>query len=100
MGTAMRVLARMKFLRGTALDVFGRSEERRSERALIIEYRSAIEAMLPTLTLANRDAAAAFARVPEQIRGFGHVKARHLTAARQQWALLLERYYQAQQARA
>ena len=100
MGTAMRVLARMKFLRGTALDVFGRSEERRSERALIIEYRSAIEAMLPTLTLANRDAAAAFARVPEQIRGFGHVKARHLAAARQQWALLLDRYYQAQQARA
>ncbi len=100
MGTAMRVLARMKFLRGTALDVFGRSEERQAERALIMEYRSAIEAMLPTLSGANRDAAAAFARVPEQIRGFGHVKARHLAAARQQWALLLDRYYQAQQARA
>ena len=92
MGTAMRLLARLKFLRGTALDPFGHSEERRTERALVGEYRSAILAMLPTLTPANRDAAVAFARVPEQIRGFGHVKARHLAAARLQWAMLLERY--------
>jgi indolepyruvate ferredoxin oxidoreductase len=91
MGTAFQLLAKAKFLRGTALDVFGYSEERRTERALIAEYRSAIEAMLPTLSTANRDAAAAFARVPEQIRGFGHVKARHLAAARQQWAVLLAR---------
>jgi indolepyruvate ferredoxin oxidoreductase len=56
--------------------------------------------MLPTLKPANRDAAAAFARVPEQIRGFGHVKARHLEAARLQWALLLDRYYQEALARA
>jgi indolepyruvate ferredoxin oxidoreductase len=100
MGTAMRLLARLKFLRGTAFDVFGRSEERQAERALITEYRTAIEAMLPTLSLLNRDAAAAFARVPEQIRGFGHVKARHLEAARQQWTLLLDKFYQAQLARA
>ena len=96
MGTALRALAWLKFLRGTALDVFGRSEERRAERALIAEYRTELESMLPTLTLANRDAAAAFARVPEQIRGFGHVKARHLVAARQQWGELLERYHQPQ----
>jgi indolepyruvate ferredoxin oxidoreductase len=94
MGTALRVLAQLKFLRGTAFDVFGRSEERQSERALITEYRTAIEAMLPTLTANNRDAAAAFARVPEQIRGFGHVKARHLAAARQQWTFLLDKYYE------
>ena len=94
MGSVMKLLARCKFLRGTALDVFGRSEERRAERALITEYRTAIEAMLPTLTAANRDAAAAFARVPEQIRGFGHVKARHLEAARLQWKVLLDRYHQ------
>ncbi len=100
MGTALRLLARCKFLRGSAFDVFGRSEERRSERALIVEYRAAIEAMLPTLKLANRDAAAAFARVPEQIRGFGHVKARHLVAARQQWTVLLDKYHQAQVQRA
>jgi len=92
MGTAFKALAKAKFLRGSALDVFGYSEERRTERALINEYRSALESVLPVLTLANRDAAAAFARVPEQIRGFGHVKVRHLAAARQQWTLLLEAF--------
>jgi indolepyruvate ferredoxin oxidoreductase len=91
MGGAMKLLAHFKFLRGTALDVFGHSEERRSERALIAEYRNAVEGLMPTLTLANRDAVAAFARVPEQIRGYGHVKARHLQAARQQWDVLLQK---------
>ena len=100
MGVALRLLSKGKFLRGTALDPFGYSEERRTERALIGEYRSAIEALLPTLSLANRDDAAAFARVPEQIRGFGHVRARHLLAARQQWGVLLQRYYQPQMQRA
>ena len=90
MGQALRLLARLKFLRGTVLDVFGYSEERRSERALPAQYRQAIEALLPMLTPANRAAAVAFARVPEQIRGFGHVKARHLQAARQQWERLLQ----------
>ena len=88
------LLASLKGLRGTALDVFGYTAERREERALIGEYRAAIESLLPTLGAGNRDAAAAFARVPEQIRGFGHVKARHLQAARQQWTLLLDKYRQ------
>jgi indolepyruvate ferredoxin oxidoreductase len=92
MGTVFKLLAGARFLRGSALDVFGYTEERRTERALIDEYRSALESVLPKLTVANRDAAAAFARVPEQIRGFGHVKARHLAAARQQWKLLLEAF--------
>ena len=51
--------------------------------------------MLPTLNRNNRDGAAAFARVPEQIRGFGHVKALHLEMARRQRAVLLDKYYQA-----
>jgi indolepyruvate ferredoxin oxidoreductase len=93
--TAFKVLAPLKVLRGGALDVFGYSEERRQERALILEYVQAIESMLPSLALSNRDAAAAFARVPEHIRGFGHVKARHLAAARVQWVLLQEQYHQA-----
>jgi indolepyruvate ferredoxin oxidoreductase len=83
---AFRLLAPLKVLRGGPLDVFGYTQERREERALLVEYRAAIAAMLPLLTLDNRDAATAFARVPEQIRGFGHVKARHLIAARVQWA--------------
>ena len=87
--TGFRLLARLKGLRGTALDVFGRSEERRSERALIGEYRACIEELLAGLNAANHAAAVEVARIPEQIRGYGHVKARHLAAARQQWAALM-----------
>jgi indolepyruvate ferredoxin oxidoreductase len=93
MQTAFHLLAPLKVLRGGALDVFGYSEERRHERALASEYRSAIEALLPKLTVDNLEAAINFARLPEQIRGFGHVKARHLAAARQQWTVLLEQFY-------
>ena len=83
--SAFAVLAPLKVLRGTSLDVFGYTEERRHERAIIGEYQSAIEAMLPALDADNREAAVAFAKVPEHIRGYGHVKARHLQAARTQW---------------
>jgi indolepyruvate ferredoxin oxidoreductase len=103
MGLAFRALAPLKVLRGTALDVFGYTEERREERALIVEYREAIKSMLPSLNLGNLTAAVAFAKVPEHIRGYGHVKARHLRSAKVQWAELLARYRtldQAQQARA
>ncbi len=93
MQTAFRLLAPLKVLRGSPLDVFGYTTERREERALVQEYRAAVEAMLPLLNADNRDAAVAFARLPEQIRGFGHVKARHLTAARKQWSALLEQFH-------
>ena len=93
MHTALRLLAPLKVLRATPLDVFGYSAERREERALITQYQQAIESLLPGLTRANRDDAAAFARVPEQIRGYGHVKARHLAAARVQWQRLLAHYH-------
>ncbi|APW45002.1 indolepyruvate ferredoxin oxidoreductase family protein [Rhodoferax saidenbachensis] len=94
MGLAFKLLARLKGLRGTALDVFGYTQERREERALVLEYQDAVAAMLPVLNAGNRDAALAFARVPEQIRGFGHVKARHLAAARTQWELLQAQFHQ------
>ncbi len=93
MQTAFRLLAPLKVLRGSPLDVFGYSAERREERVLVGDYRAALEAMLPLLNAGNRDAAVAFARLPEEIRGFGHVKARHLAAARQRWNLLLERFH-------
>jgi indolepyruvate ferredoxin oxidoreductase len=93
MQLAFRLLAPLKVLRGGALDVFGYTPERREERALVTEYRAAILAMLPLLTAENRDAAAAFARVPEQIRGFGHVKARHLVTARGEWADRLAQFH-------
>jgi indolepyruvate ferredoxin oxidoreductase len=72
-------------LRGTAFDPFGRTEERRTERALIAEYRACIEELLAGLSAANHAAAVEIARLPEQIRGYGHVKARHLATVRPLW---------------
>ncbi|MFO1285728.1 MAG: indolepyruvate ferredoxin oxidoreductase family protein [Rubrivivax sp.] len=89
---AFAVLAKLKGLRGTAFDPFGRSEERRSERALIGEYRASIEELLRTLSAGNRALAVEIARLPEEIRGFGHVKERHLKAARAKWQALMQRW--------
>ena len=87
--TAFKLLTRLKGLRGTALDVFGKTEERKGERALITEYRDCVDSLLPSLTAANLSAAVAIARIPEDIRGYGHVKERHLAAARAKWVKLL-----------
>ncbi|MGJ7524012.1 indolepyruvate ferredoxin oxidoreductase family protein [Variovorax sp. LT1P1] len=86
---AFRLLARLRGLRGTALDVFARTEERRSERALIAEYRSTIEELLQSLDAGNHTLAVEIARLPDQIRGYGHVKERNLVATRSQWQNLL-----------
>ena len=93
MRVAFRLLAPLKVLRGGPLDVFGYTHERREERALAQEYQSAVTGMLPGLSTINLAAALAFARVPEQVRGFGHVKARSLIGARNQWALLLSQFH-------
>ncbi|HJU16866.1 MAG TPA: indolepyruvate ferredoxin oxidoreductase family protein [Stellaceae bacterium] len=71
---AFRVLARLKKLRGTPFDLFGKSPERRMERRLIGEYESVIEEILAGLTPANHALAVELARLPLDIRGFGHVK--------------------------
>jgi len=92
MRTAFGLLAQMKGLRGTALDIFGRSEERKTERALITEYQACIDELLKTLNADNRALAAEIARVPEDIRGYGHVKERHLRAARPKWDALMKRW--------
>jgi indolepyruvate ferredoxin oxidoreductase len=92
MRTAFVWLAKLKGLRGGAFDVFGRSEERQTERALIAEYRACIEELLPKLNTSNRALAADIARIPEDIRGYGHVKERHLKAARVKWAALMGRW--------
>jgi indolepyruvate ferredoxin oxidoreductase len=74
MWRAFKLLARLKGLRGTAFDVFGYTAERKMERALVQEYRDMIEALLPSLDAANHAVAVELAALPEQIRGFGHVK--------------------------
>jgi indolepyruvate ferredoxin oxidoreductase len=87
-----RVLAKLKFLRGTALDLFGRTAERRMERALIAEYEQTVATLLAGLTRDNHALAVEIASLPEAIRGFGHIKAKSVDAARAKQAELLQRY--------
>ena len=91
--TLFQWLARGKVLRGTAFDPFGRTEERKTERALIAEYRDCIEGLLPQLMASNLALAVQIARIPEDIRGYGHVKERHLQAARSKWQQLLAQWH-------
>jgi indolepyruvate ferredoxin oxidoreductase len=86
---AMRGLARLRRLRGTALDPFGYTEERRTERALIGEYEAAVATLLEALSPANHALALELASLPESIRGFGHVKAAAVAEARARAAELL-----------
>ncbi len=96
---AMRLLAQGRRLRGTALDLFGRSAERRMERALIASYRDRIAALLPALTRERLAVACEIASVPQQMRGFGHVKAANVALARVREADLLHRFDPATYAR-
>jgi indolepyruvate ferredoxin oxidoreductase len=89
---AMRALAKMKPLRGTALDPFGYAAERVEERRLIDEYRACIDELLARLTPHNHPLAVDIAGIPQDIRGYGHVKARHLEAARIKWDALLSEW--------
>ncbi len=68
-------LAKLRFLRGTPADVFGYTAERRRERALIKEYRTLIGSIADSLTPANHSLAVKLTGLPDQIRGYGHVKA-------------------------
>jgi indolepyruvate ferredoxin oxidoreductase len=84
----LRVLAKFKLLRGTALDPFGYTQERRTERQLIADYEAMLESIAAELTSSNHHTAVALAAIPEKIRGFGPVKARHLAAAKAEEAAL------------
>ena len=97
--TGFKLLAKLKGLRGTAFDVFGRTGERKTERALIREYRGSIERVLASLAAGNHALAVEIACIPEQIKGFGHVKERNLAAARVQWDRLLLQWSDPQRAR-
>jgi indolepyruvate ferredoxin oxidoreductase len=73
-----KLLASLKRLRGTPLDMFGRTAERRRERQLIADYRQTVDELIASLTRDNHALAVEIASLPEHIRGFGHVKQRHL----------------------
>ncbi|MDQ2092664.1 indolepyruvate ferredoxin oxidoreductase family protein [Rhodalgimonas zhirmunskyi] len=74
MGRWLNLLARMKGLRGTAFDPFGRTEERKMERDLITQYEADMAEWLPRATSENMDHIVALAELPLSIRGFGPVK--------------------------
>jgi indolepyruvate ferredoxin oxidoreductase len=89
MWSAFKLLAKLKGLRGGAFDIFGYTEERKMERALVGEYRELVGTVLAQLNAGNYDTAVALANLPEKIRGFGHVKEKAVAEFRAEKARLL-----------
>ncbi len=87
-----RALAKFKFLRGGALDPFGYTAERKIERQLVTDYTALLGEIEGKLTAENHPLAVGLAAIPEKIRGFGHVKLRHLKAAKAEEVALLEQF--------
>jgi indolepyruvate ferredoxin oxidoreductase len=86
------LLARLKVLRGTPFDPFGHTRERRLERQLVTDYETLLDQVVAKLTPENHAIAVGLAAIPEKIRGYGHVKMRHLAAAKADEAALLEQF--------
>ncbi|MFZ0487571.1 MAG: DUF6537 domain-containing protein, partial [Arenicellales bacterium] len=86
-----KALATLKFLRGTKLDPFGYSSERKLERRLIREYKETIETLLSDLDSSNYELSVDIAELPQQIRGFGHVKLQNVAKVREERKRLLDR---------
>ena len=89
--TALKWLAKARRWRGTAWDAFGRSAERRLERKLLADYESDIASLLPTLSATTLEDALALAKLPDGIRGFGHVRRQAIDAAAPQREALKEK---------
>jgi len=79
--SAFKLLAKLRGLRGSALDVFGYTAERRMERQLIADYGRTLDELIAGLGADNHALAVDIASVPELIRGYGHVKERHHASA-------------------
>ena len=90
--TGFKWLAKLKTLRGTPLDVFGYSEERKMERALIGEYRDVVLSLIDALTPENYALAVEIAALPEKVRGFGHVKEKAVKQYRAELAALQRKF--------
>lgn len=93
MATAFRLLARAKRLRGTPFDVFGYTAERRQERKAIADYQALMARVAQHLAPDNTAQALALARLPQSVRGFGHVKERNHQAALAKQTELLNAYF-------
>ena len=88
----LRVLARLRFLRGTAFDPFGYTGERRLERQLISDYEKLVEELMVGLSSQRHELAVELAALPERIRGYGHVKERQSAAALGRQAELMKQW--------
>jgi indolepyruvate ferredoxin oxidoreductase len=97
---AFKLLAKLRFLRGGAFDIFGKTTERRGERALIDEYFATVDELLAALDRNNLALAVDIASVPEQIRGYGHIKHAHLEKAQARREQLLSAWRNPQAAKA
>ncbi|MDG2075861.1 MAG: indolepyruvate ferredoxin oxidoreductase family protein [Arenicellales bacterium] len=90
---AMKVLARLRWLRGTAFDPFGYTLERRAERQRIIDYETIVDELSQGLHHDNHALATEIASLPDGIRGYGHIKQEHLDEVDRVRADLLERWH-------
>jgi indolepyruvate ferredoxin oxidoreductase len=95
-----KILKNLKGLRGTGFDIFGYTAERRAERALIAQYEDTVRRLLAGLTPQNHALAVEIASLPEEIRGFGHIKQKNLATAHAKRDALLERFAKAPDQRA
>ena len=95
---AFRLLARLKGLRGTPFDLFGYAKERRMERRLIADYEQMLGQLLPALSTANYEAAVALAELPDEVRGFGHVKEASVRRMQQSKERHLAQFHNAERA--
>jgi indolepyruvate ferredoxin oxidoreductase len=89
---AFRLMAKLKGLRGTPFDIFGYSAERRMERRLIGEYEATVERLIGALDADNHALAVEIAKLPMDMRGFGHVKAANVARAKEEEARLMALY--------
>ncbi|NYE62982.1 indolepyruvate ferredoxin oxidoreductase [Duganella sp. 1224] len=94
MWSAFKLLAKFKGLRGGVFDIFGYTEERKMERALIAEYREMVTTLIDTLNADNHATAVELAALPEKVRGYGHVKDAAVATYRSDKARLLAQFAQ------
>jgi indolepyruvate ferredoxin oxidoreductase len=90
---AFLILSTLKFLRGTPFDLFGKTAERKRERQWLADYEALLDEVKDNLSLANLDRAIALLSIPQEIRGFGHVREKAMKIAAIRLAQLKSEFY-------